>query len=346
MGKRQVIVTFPMRDPDVIRQANETLTDFELSYISLKLPLDNLELLRLYCSGDQAALLDLAKQFPKAFLDRLPEVEVLYGLYFPVDLLERAPKLKWIANMGSGTEQYAALGILGSHVTLTSSKGVAARSIAEFTLGQLLMMSKRFADRLRYQQAHQWKRIQHLDLYGKTLGVVGLGEIGSEVARMAKAFGMRVLATRRREGGELPPNVDAMYAVKDLRSMLAQCDAVALTLASTPESRGLIGAEEFAIMKKGALLANVARGDVLDEDALIEALKSGHLGGAALDVFMQEPLQQSSPLWDLPNVIMSPHNAIGMDDYPGAAFAAFVANLQRYGRGESLQQVVDPAKGY
>jgi phosphoglycerate dehydrogenase-like enzyme len=329
MGKRQVIVTFPMRDPDVIRQVNETLTDFELSYISLKLPLDNLELLRLYCSGDRAALLDLAKQFPKEFLDRLPEVEVLYGLYFPVDLLQRAPKLKWIANMGSGTEQYAALGILGSHVTLTSSKGVAARSIAEFTLGQLLMMSKRFADRLRYQQAHQWKRIQHLDLYGKTLGVVGLGEIGSEVARMAKAFGMRILATRRREGGEPPPNVDAMYPVKDLRAMLAQCDAVVLTLASTPESRGLIGAEEFAIMKKGVLLANVARGDVLDEDALI-----------------QEPLQQSSPLWDLPNVIMSTHNSIGMDDYPGAAFAAFVANLQRYGRGEPLQQVVDPAKGY
>ena len=248
--------------------------------------------------------------------------------------------------MGSGTEQYGALGILGSHVTLTSSKGVAARSIAEFTLGQLLMLSKRFADRLRYQQAHQWKRIQHMDLYGKTLGIVGLGEIGSEVARLAKAFGMRILATRRREGGELPPNVDAMYPVKDLRSMLAQCDAVALTLASTPESRGLLGAQEFAAMKKGAFLANVSRGDVLDEDALIEALKSGHLGGAALDVFVQEPLQQSSPLWDLPNVIMSTHNSIGMDDFPGASFAAFVANLQRYAKGEPLQQVVDPAKGY
>ena len=248
--------------------------------------------------------------------------------------------------MGSGTEQYGPLGIPGSHVTLTSSKGVAARSIAEFTLGQLLVLAKRFPERLRYQAAHQWKRMQHIDLYGKTLGIVGLGEIGSEVARLAKAFGMRVLATRRREGGDLPPNVDTMFLVRDLRAMLAQCDAVVLALASTAESRGLIGAAELATMKKGAYLANIARGDVIDEPALIRSLQDGHLGGAALDVFVKEPLQQESPLWDLPNVVMSTHNSIGMDDYPGMAFAAFIANLQRYARGEALHQVVDPKFGY
>ena len=346
MGKRQVIVTFPMRDPAVVAEANRVVGDFELSYIPIQLHLDNLELLRLYQSGDKAALLALAQKFPQDFLDRLGEAEVLYGLYFPVDLLQRAPKLKWIANMGSGTEQYGPLGILGSHVTLTSSKGVAARSIAEFTLGQLLVLAKRFPERLRYQAGHQWKRMQHIDLYGKTLGIVGLGEIGSEVARLAKAFGMRVLATRRREGGDLPPNVDTMFLVRDLRAMLAQCDAVVLALASTAESRGLIGAAELATMKKGAYLANIARGDVIDEPALIRSLQDGHLGGAALDVFVKEPLQQESPLWDLPNVVMSTHNSIGMDDYPGMAFAAFIANLQRYARGEALHQVVDPKFGY
>ena len=343
MSKRLVIVAYGLDTPSLVEKARAVSGDFEVVYLPVQLPPDAL---RTYASGTAEAREALNQRYPAEFMQRLPEAEVIYSLHLPVDLLKRAPKLKWVANMGSGTEQYGPLGVLGSGVTLTSSKGVAARSIAEFVMAQLLALNKRLPERGREQAAHRWTRMQARDLHGQTLGIVGLGEIGAEAARFAKAFGMRVLATRRRPMPELPPNVDATYPTGELRAMLAECDAVVLALAFTPETRNLIGRAELAAMKKGSFLINVARGEVLDEVALLEALKNGPMAGAALDVFAKEPLPKDSPFWDLPNLVISAHNSVTMAHYSDAAFEAFVENFKRYARGEALQRVVDPVHRY
>ncbi len=337
-----MIVSYPLNDMSALEHARAVSPEFEIAYIPVNLPGDAL---RRFASGTRETLQDLTPLFGQELLDRLPEAEILYGLYFPVELLDRAPKLKWIANIGSGTEQYRALGILESPVHMTSAKGVAARALAEFAMAQMLMLTKNFHNRLRLQLESQWKRVPQGDLYGQTLGIVGLGEIGTHLARFAKAFDMRVLATRRRVSGGLPPNVDAMYPIGELRAMLAQCDVVAVAVALTQDTHGLIGRDELAVMKKSAFLVNVARGEVMDEPALIDALKKEAIAGAALDVFVQEPLPKDSPLWGLPNVILSPHNAVTLTGYPEATFNRFVENFRRYVRGEPLQQVVDPQYG-
>jgi len=290
-------------------------------------------------------LLELTRRFPPAYLDALAEAEVLFTLFAPVDLLDRAPRLRWLANIGSGTDQYQAHGILGSGVALTSAKGVAGRSIAEFAMSQLLVLARRWPERLVDQRKHIWRWHTGRDLDTMTLGIVGLGEIGREAARLAKAFGMRVLATRR-TAGPCPAFVDELFSPQRLHEMLGQCDAVLLSLAYTAETAGLFGRSAFEAMRPGSLLLNVARGGIVDEGALVEALSAGRLGGAAFDVFAQEPLPSENPLWDAPNLLVSAHNAVGIADYSEATFQRFVEEFRRYVRGEPLRGAIDPASGY
>ena len=174
---------------------------------------------------------------------------------------------------------------------------------------------------------------------------MGLGEIGTEVARLADAFGMEVLATRR-DVSVRPPYVKELFAPERLHEMLARCDAVVIATAHTPETAGLFDARAFASMKKGTFLVNVSRGGVVDEVALEAALRDGHLAGAAFDVFAQEPLPADSALWEVPNLLVSAHEAVGMPDYSAASFARFSENFERYCRGEPLLGRVDPSKGY
>jgi phosphoglycerate dehydrogenase-like enzyme len=287
------------------------------------------------------------QEIPPALYEELAGTEILIALDTPVDLLARAPKLRWIHNIGSGTDHYRGSGVLESEVILTSSKGVAARTIAEFVMGQLLALAKRMPERFELKGRHEWRRLRNFDLYGATLGIVGLGEIGSQVAPLAKAFGMEVLATKRTvPEGPPPPNVDRLYRREDLREMLGRCDAVLIAVAYTPDTRGMIGAAELAAMRRGSYLMDVSRGGVLDEDAFVEALTSGHLAGAALDVFNEEPLPPTSRLWDLPNLIMSSHNAVGLENYGRAVLQSFTQNLRRYLAGEPLRNVVTAEAGY
>jgi phosphoglycerate dehydrogenase-like enzyme len=179
------------------------------------------------------------------------------------------------------------------------------------------------------------------------VGIVGLGHIGREVARLAKAFGMRVLATRRSaRKSRRAKYVDHLFSPDKLRDLLSESDYVVLTLALTPETRGIIGEAELRSMKPTAYLINVARGGLVDEAALVRALEEQRIAGAGLDVFTTEPLPQDSPLWGFENVIISPHIAGGMEDYVARATAVFCENLRRYLGGRRLINVVDKGKGY
>jgi len=342
MAKLKILVAYDVDAPDLERLR---AVSQELDVIYAPVTLDP-TWQRVFATRSRSELLPLTPKFPRATLDALADADVVYCLGLPVDTVALAPKLRWIANLGSGTDQYQAFGLHEANVTLTSSKGVAARTIAEFVMAQLLLLFKRFPERLAHQREHRWKRLQHMDLHGRTLGIVGFGEIGSEIARMASAFGMRVLATRRHADGPLPANVAALYPPGERCRMLAECDACAVAVALTPETRGMVGRAELEAMRHGGILVDVSRGGVTDSGALLHALQSGQLRGAALDVFEEEPLPADSPLWDAPNLVISPHNAVGLDNYSHHAFSRFIENVQRHLRGEALVGIVDPRLGY
>lgn len=344
MSKRLVLISHPLPEGADLEALRTRYPELDVVHMPIRLdPAAN----RAFATQPAETLQVWTKSFPAAFLEKLAQAEVAYGLMYPVDLVQRAPRLRWLCNVLSGSDHLKPLGLADSNITVTCSKGVSAIPIAEFAVTQLLVLLKRVVQRLQNQREHQWRKLQFPNLQDCTVGVIGLGEIGAEVARLSRAMGMRVLATRRRPPeGALPPNVDALYPIDQLQTMLARCDAVVLATALTEDTSNLLGAAEFAAMKRGAFVVNVSRGAVLDEAAFAEAVRSGQLGGGALDVFVEEPLPADSPLWDLPNVLISPHNTQGANDQPGKVYARFVDNLGRYMRGEPLQYQVNTALGY
>ena len=344
LSKRLVLISHPLPEGVALDALRARYPELDVVHMPFRLdPAAN----RAFATQPADSLHAWTKSFPAAFLEKLARAEVAYGLMYPVDLVQRAPNLRWLCNVLSGSDHLKPLGLAGSNITVTCSKGVSAKPIAEWAVTQLLVLFKRVLQRLQNQREHQWRKLQFPNLQDCTVGVIGLGEIGTEVAKFSKAMGMRVLATRRRPPeGVLPPNVDALYPIAQLHSMLGQCDAVVLATALTEDTSNLMGAAEFAAMKRGAFVVNVSRGAILDEEAFAQAVCGGQLGGGALDVFVEEPLPADSPLWDLPNVLISPHNTQGANDQPGKVYARFVDNLGLYMRGEPLQYQVNPALGY
>jgi len=275
------------------------------------------------------------------------QVEVLLALDLPFDIAEVAPKLRWVQAVGAGTAQLQSAGLGPAGIRLTSAAGVNAVGIAEFALARLLQHWKRFREFDRAQARHHWEPVYGRQLAGSTLGLIGLGEINSAVAARAKAFDLRVVATRRSATpGATAPNVDELFTASDLVAMLGRCDAVIAAVPETPETTGTMNRERFAAMRSGAFFCNVGRGSFVDEDALIDALRSGHLSGAALDVASVEPLPPEHPLWDAPNLLLSPHSAAA----PAAMFANLIRlfrdNLGRYLADTPLHNEVDVARGY
>jgi phosphoglycerate dehydrogenase-like enzyme len=276
--------------------------------------------------------------------------EVLYGL--PGDSpegLARAVRcasgLRWVQATSAGAgEQVGAAGLSReelARVTVTSAAGVHAEPLAEFALLGLLAFTKDLPRLLADQQAHRWGHYPVGELSGRILLIVGLGQIGEEVARRATAFGMRVTGVNR-SGTTDSPHVHEIRRTDELNECLPEADAIVISAPLTEETRGLIDAAAIARCKTGAILVNVGRGGVVDEAALIEALRSGRLAGAALDVFAREPLPADSPLWDLPNVLVSPHTAGLSMREDERIVSLFVENLGRYLRGEPLRNRVDP----
>lgn len=284
---------------------------------------------------------------PGTFERDVATAEVIYSLGLPKDIVKIAPRLKWVQIVGAGMDFLQGRGLLEHGVTITTNVGVNAPAIAEFVMLLLLSRIKQFPRRLECQKEHRWQRLTNDELRGRTLGIVGLGHIGQEVAKRAKAFDMTVIGTRRSyKAGQREPNVDEMFPRERLRELLGRSDYVVVAVGLTPETRGMIGETEFKAMKPGSYFINVARGPVVEEPALLRALKEGPMAGAALDVFVQEPLPSESPFWDLPNVLVTPHNTGGMRDLGKRSAEMFCENLRRYVNGQPLNNVVDPDRGY
>jgi phosphoglycerate dehydrogenase-like enzyme len=281
------------------------------------------------------------------FLAMLAQAEVLYD--FPrghvEDLVRVAPELRWVqASMAGAGEIVDRAGLQNTNVKITTASGVYSGPLAEFVMMALLTHAKDL-NRLRRDKAEKrWREAHTETLYGKTLCVVGLGNIGRAVAERARPFGLRVVGVKRtiREDDVAWDYADELYDTRDLHPALRKADYVVLTLPGTPQTHRLLDAEAISTMKQGAYFANVGRGKVVDEGALVEALRSGHLSGAALDVFEEEPLPEESPLWGLENVIVSPHST---DNVPGLTnelqTELFCGNLRRYLEEEPLRNELD-----
>lgn len=261
---------------------------------------------------------------------------------FPRDAFFGPSGPKWLANGGAGTDH------LGNwdteQITVTNAAGVAADMMAEYILGSFLHFTLDVPGLLMDKEKRIWNVRTVQPVAGKTLLIVGLGHTGRAVAKRAKAFGMTVLGTRARP--QETEHVDEVHAADDLRNLLPRADLIAVATPLIPATHGLIGADEIAAMKKGVILTDVSRGGVIDHTALQAAVLSGRISGAALDVFEEEPLPATSPLWALENVIISPHCSSVHADWEKSSFALFLENLKLWIRGEPLMNVVDPQRGY
>ena len=338
MKSINVLVMIPSFDETLPRANEDTIR--QISQVSPKLKVTD---------GSALAMAEFkGKSESKATLDALlSEAEIIYGLFFPNDLLSRAPKLKWIQTISAGVNRFTDADIWDSPVILTSASGIHATPIGEFVLGFMLMFAKQAPLFIRSQLKHEWIRLIPAVLRDKTVGIVGLGHIGREVARLAKAFGMKVIATRRSASPSSRARyVDKMLPVRQLKQLLSESDYVVVATPLTPETTGLIGKPEFKAMKTNAYIINIGRGGIIDETALVQALDSGEIAGAGLDVTATEPLPPDSPLWDRDNVIISPHISGGMEDYMQQATDLFYENLRRYLGGQRLINIVDKKRGY
>jgi len=257
--------------------------------------------------------------------------------------VRKAPNVKWLHVFNVGVDHPIFTEMLARGVRLTTSTGTTREPIAQTALTGLLMLARGFPHWLKAQAAHRWDpiRLQESprDLKGQTVLVYGLGEIGKEFARLAKALGMHVIGVRR--GVRKPDDpVDEMHTPDQIDALLPRAEWLMLACPLTPQTRGLITATRLALLPRGAHMINIARGEVIDEAAMIAALQSGHLAGAYLDVFEQEPLPAASPLWDMPNVLVTPHNSSSALGNERRVFKMFVRNLEHWQRGEALRNEV------
>ncbi|MBZ5560573.1 MAG: D-2-hydroxyacid dehydrogenase [Acidobacteriia bacterium] len=305
----------------------------------------------------------LRREFPQhLFLDAwdrdairrlLPEADVAFTPFIDRDAFPSATRLRWVQSPAVGVGSLMFPELLASPVVITSARGIRARSIAEHVIGVTIALARRLPVAMRAQIDHRWAQ-DALEgpssgvrsLGGLRMGIIGLGSIGMEIVGLATPFGIRVSAIRRRARNPPPAGVDDVLPPEGLPAVLAKSDVVVLAVPHTPETKQIIGRAEIDGMKRGALLINIARGKLIDDGAVIEALKDGRLGGVALDVFTREPLDPASPYWDLPNVIVTPHTAGAMQDYWTPLVALFSDNLRRFERGETLLNVVDKDAGY
>jgi phosphoglycerate dehydrogenase-like enzyme len=278
---------------------------------------------------------------------RIGEADVLVvsGLWRN-ELLERAARLRFIQSIGAGTDQFPRDLLRQRHIRLASAQGVNERAVSEHAMALILALTRQLHFARDNQARHAWRGMiadpsrREEELGGKTLLIVGLGRIGSRLASLARAFGLRVIAVKRRP--EPSAVADAVVASDRLGEVLPEADFVALTCPLTPETEGLIGAAELAAMKPSAYLINVARGRVVVEEALIAALRGGRIAGAGLDCFYEEPLPESSPFWDFANVLVTPHSAGETRRYESNVVDVLLENLDRLaaGKTELMNQVV------
>jgi phosphoglycerate dehydrogenase-like enzyme len=236
--------------------------------------------------------------------------------------------------------------LVASDVPLTNGSGVFSQSLGEFALAAILYFAKDFQRMLRNQRAERWEPFDVEEIAGQTAGIVGYGDIGRAVARRVHAMGMQVLALKRHFPDQPDPLVDQFYEPDAMAEMLGRCDYVVVTTPLTEETRHMVGAAQFSAMKVSAVVINVGRGPVIDQAALVRALQEGRIRGAGLDVFEHEPLPAGDPLWQMENVLVSPHTADHTRDWIDAAMRFFLRQYEHFVKGEPLENVVNKRLGY
>jgi phosphoglycerate dehydrogenase-like enzyme len=289
------------------------------------------------------------------FLQRLREAEIVCSYWMPNNWRELAPHLRWLQCAGAGVDGLRPTGVLDkdSGVIVTTATGIHATIISEYVFGSMLLFNRNWPEMVHLQDRHIWPRsanwynLSGRELADQTLGIIGLGNIGRRIAQLGRAFGMRILATRRSvsEGGK-DPDVDQIYPMGRLHDVLRESDYVVLSFPLTPETERLIGEAELRVMRPHAYLVNVARGRVIDEAALIHALQEKWIAGAGLDVTVEEPLPADSPLFAMSNVILTPHISGVSVHYDKRLTRLFADNLQLYRAGQPLRNQYEPQRGY
>ncbi|MDX2171442.1 MAG: D-2-hydroxyacid dehydrogenase [Deltaproteobacteria bacterium] len=289
---------------------------------------------------------------PAELAGALAEADIFFGWKLPPADFAVARQLRWFHSALAGIEDCLFPALVASDVLLTNSTGLHSTCIPEHVITQILVLSRNFHQAARLQARHEWNRFGMIlagsgirDVNGANLAVLGAGPIGENVARLAAGLGMRVRVMRR-DASTAVPHAEAVLPPSALHELLAWADFVVLAVPLTGETRHLIGAAELRAMKSTAYLINIARGEVVDQEALLACLRAGGLAGAALDVFDPEPLPADSPFWELENVVITPHVSGYMPQYFDRMLALFEDNLERFLAGRPLRNVVDKQLGY
>ncbi len=289
---------------------------------------------------------------PEQRADGLVDCDAAYTWILTAHELARAAKLKWVHTSAVAVETLCLPELFARSIAVSNTRGVQAIPIAEHVMAVALALAKQMPFVLDNQRQARWAQNEFVEerlpwlLHGRTLGLVGVGTIGSEVARRAASFGMRVIALRRRPAYGVIGHVDRVYGIADLPDFLGQCHVLVIAAPLTPETEGLMGEPQFAQLPKGAVVINVGRAKIVDTAALIGALTSGHLRGASLDVFPQEPLPPDHPLWQTPNLIVTPHTSGFRQGHWEEVVQLYGDNIERWLNGEPLKYRIEPELGY
>jgi len=344
MEKIQVAVGLPMAE-EFLARIKAVDPRLEVTYVAAQLRAE----LGIAPSAELPALNpiqqpEFTRKEAREDFDRiLPHTEIYLGWRFPPNLLSRAPKLKWVQWIGAGLDLLSRVGLMESDIVLTHAHGVTTVAVAEHGFCLMMMLARQVPRWISQQRARQWQPFVCPGLDGKTLGIVGLGRIGTKLAGLARPFGMRVLGTEKRVPRKTRGvfGVDTAFPADALLDMLAECDFVTLCSPLTSETKGLIGEAALRAMKPTAYLINIARGPIIQERILIRALKEGWIAGAGMDVFEDEPLALGSELWEMQNVIVSAHSAPYTERHIGLLMELFCENLKRYLNEQELINLVD-----
>jgi len=343
---REIALIASYIEPDLVERMRAVSPNVEVVYRpdllrSPRYPAD-------HGGADQARTPDQESEW----LDYLSRATILFDFdrTHAADLPDRAPHLRWIQATSAGIGQFVKLHSYAPRMpetVLTTARGVHAIPLAEFCAMSMLMHTRRALHVRDEQREGRWERFAGTDLEGRTAVVVGLGAVGTEVARVAKALRLRVVGVKRNPDtgpGDAP--VDVLIGPAQLAAHLPNTDFLILIAPHTDQTEGMIGTSELAALPLGAALINIGRGALVDEAALVASLRSGHLGAAYLDVFAEEPLPTTSPLWDMPNVVVSPHSASTSDRENGRIVDLFCENLRRYLAGEPLLNALKAGQLY
>lgn len=278
-------------------------------------------------------------------IDLAPTAEIMVGWNVPREAIQRAPHLRWVHSTAAGVDQLLYPEVVDREIVITSSRGI-HHGLVEHVFALMLALTRHLHVAIRHQMHRRWERRQAMgdEVRGKTMGILGLGHIGSEIAARARAFEMRVIGTKRTPAPV--PGVERVLPPEALPEVLRESDVVVNALPLTAETTGLIGERELRLMKPTALVINIGRGRTIQEQALVRALREGWIAGAGLDVFEREPLPQDSPLYEMGNVIITPHVSGTSPHYLDDAVPLFCENLGRYLRGQPLLNLVDKERGY